>query len=116
MYEVDTISFVVNFRQYIFAENGNKVLDFKRLAIAENKIKPKLYYDTENQKKIESGKNDVGMKANSNGYYFYYNCNWKSLTITVPHYRIEKHTANEIVSNIKEILMDYFQLTENETR
>ena len=111
MYGVDTISLVLNFRNTGLAEDvtGNA----EKMKIADWKIQSKLHYDKENLEKLNAGRNDVAMKGQYNGYSFFYNCEWHSLTVTAPHFKIEKYTDDEIIANVKEVIMNYFELEDD---
>ena len=112
MYNVDTISLVLNFRYNPLA--NDVTANAYKMNKAHEKIQSNLYYDKANQEKLKAGRKDFGMKGKNDGYYFYYNCDWHSLTVTVPHCKIEKYTDDEIIEDVKKIVMSYFGLENDE--
>ena len=111
MFNVDTMSLVINFRKCIYINGEIKVKDKIKLYIIDGKIKRRLYCDTVYTSEgviISNG------KGNYDGYFFYYNMNWKSLTVMLPNEKVEEFTTNEILSNVKNAIMCYFELTEEE--
>jgi len=52
----------------------------------------------------------VNWYGKSKGYSFNFNETWSSLTITISHSHIETYTADEIIENTRNIIMEYFEL------
>lgn len=112
MYGVDTMSLVLNFRNTSIAEDVTE--NAEKMKIADWKIQAKLHYDKENLEKLNAGRNDVAMRGKYNGYCFYFNCDWHSLTVTAPHFKIEKYTDDEIIADVKKVIINYFELEDDE--
>lgn len=111
MFNVDTLSLVLNFRKYIKVIDINKHLDLKKITPVNEKILSRLYVKREVS---SSGIPVVKITGNYDGYFFYYNYEWNSLTVTLPHYKVDDFKANEIIDNAKNAVMEYFNLSEDE--
>lgn len=114
MYNVDTLSLVMNFREYKIDCRGNKILNLSKINPVDTKIKAKLKYDDDTNLKMMSGRKDFGMRGRYDGYNFYYNCEWNSLTITVYHDNVESYTADEIIARVRNSVKRYFNFTEQQ--
>lgn len=139
MYNVDTISLGVNFREhkedsyYIVGGKQKQSCNWNKILEIDKKIQTKLYFDETNKKKLEKEckkialskeakifyseitnkrikKRSIYKKGRHKEYYFTYNTTWNDLTIMVKHKAIEKYTSEEILKNLEEELTLYFGL------
>lgn len=60
--------------------------------------------------KYKAEKADVNYHKYYKGYYFNYFENWHSLTVMIPHHKLESHTAKEIINNVTTVILDLFEL------
>ena len=111
MYNVDTLSLALNFREYIQTDEGKNIIDKAKVCPIDEKIRKKLCGDISFKK---NGLPVFNAKGQYFGYFFYYNCEWNSLTVTLSHNKIEDYTCDEILSNVKSVVMSYFELAETE--
>lgn len=139
MYNVDTISLGVNFREhkedsyYIVEGKQKQNCNWNKILKIDEKIRTKLYFDETNKKKLEQEYNKIALskeakmfyseitnkkirkrsvykKGKHKEYYFTYNTTWNDLTIMVKHKAIEKYTSEEILKNLERELILYFDL------
>ena len=105
MHNIDTMELAVNFRKYtkVNTKNGNskRKLDLNYIKPIGIKFRKKLHYDGEYKKEIL-------YKGSFDGYNFCYNTKWNALTIEVPHEKVERYTASEILNNVTEVIAYYF--------
>lgn len=138
MFNVDTVTLGMNFEDKTQSYTdlfGNIKLrpDYKYLQKVENKIKARLYLDSNNRKKKQKVlakqkclKDKLGSYSNitkqdyiywfgqDKGYSFCYNETRHVLSITLAHYNVEEYTAQEIINNTREKLTEYFMLENSE--
>ena len=105
MYNVDTISLLLDFR---IINSNFFTSNLKTIQYLDYKIKSKMYEVTD---EITGEKRWIGKY---NGYNLYYNSKWNALTSQIPHNKIEKLTADEILEIFKYSMMQLFQLKETE--
>ena len=137
MFNVDTISIGMNLEDRKTEIKNvlgriREVTDYNYVRTVNDKIKIKLHLDDENKKKLQkviamnqmarelffrfnkdywSKKLDITRYGRDGNYSFFYNETRHTLTIHLQHSLIEEFTAEEIIENTKQELMDYFGLT-----
>lgn len=119
MHNVDTVTLSMNCRQYISKTGKCKIVDWKNTSRINKKIKSKLYLKSAN-KNIR--KNSISSNNNVKKYWygkyqnytFVYNEMWNYLMITVPHCLVEQYTQYQIINNVQNIIMKYFNLKQQE--
>ena len=116
MHNVDTIALSMNCRQYI---TDTKLIDWKNTSRINKKIKSKLYLKSVDKNiRKDSVNSDKNVKKYWYGKYkdysFVYNERWDYLMVTVPHYLVEQYTQYQIINNVQNIIMEYFNLKQQE--
>ena len=107
----------MNCRQY---ETETKKIDWKNTSRINKKIKSKLWLKSveKNNRKYGIGSDDKVKKLYWYGKYkdysFAYNERWNYLMVTVPHYLIEQYTQYQIISKVQNIIIEYFNLKQQE--
>lgn len=124
MFNVDTISLGINLYDIGCKITSNNTT--QHIYHMDNKIKSKLYLDDENRLKLSKLKNSrsryiiyssldcIYRFGRDNGYSFCYNETRKSLTVTLLHYNVEQYTAEEIIKQSREKVIEYFELEATE--
>lgn len=140
MFNVDTIFLGMNLEERqkeiktLMGENKT-VTDFEYVRTVNEKIKSRLYLDRKNRKKLQkviemqniaksyhfkfsrkdlSRELDIFRCGKDGGYGFFYNETRHRLSIHLQHWLVEDFTADEIINNTKQELMNYFGLTVEE--
>ncbi len=116
MHNVDTIALSMNCRQYI---TDTKLIDWKNTSRINKKIKSKLYLKSVDKNiRKDSVNSDKNVKKYWYGKYkdysFVYNERWNYLMITVPHFLVEQYTQYQIINNVQNIIMEYFNFKQQE--
>lgn len=130
MFNVDTLSLTMTFRRYIKIRK----LDWNYIYKVQSKIMKKLVlYERDKQNREKeirysrlSNENRIVIDrilknrkrrilpiywhGKYDGYVFTYNENWQSLTIMLPNNKVEKYTADEIKSDVRKVIIEYFNL------
>ena len=116
MFNVDTVTLSMNCRQY---ETETKKVDWKNTSRINKKIKSKLWLKSvdKNNRKYGMGPDNKAKKywyGKYQNYTFVYNERWNYLMITVPHFLVEQYTQYQIISEVKNIIMEYFNFKQQE--
>ena len=140
MFNVDTILLGMNFEDKkkeveMLAGRTKIMTDYGYVKTVNEKIRNKLYLDDDNKKKLKkvielkqmakqshyiltrkdlSRNLDIKRFGSDGGYGFYYNETRHTLSIHLQHCLVEDFTAEEIINNTKQELMNYFGLTVEE--
>lgn len=116
MFNVDTITLSINCRQYI---TETRLVDWKNTSRINKKIKSKLWLKQvdQNNKKYSMEPDNKTKKywyGKYQNYTFVYNEKWNYLMITIPHFLVEQYTQYQIICEAKNIIMEYFNLKQQE--
>ena len=116
MFNVDTVTLSMNCRQY---ETETKKVDRKNTIRINKKIKSKLWLKLvdKNSRKYGMGPDNKAKKywyGKYQNYTFVYNERWNYLMVTVPHFLVEQYTQYQIISQVQNIIMKYFNLKQQE--
>ena len=116
MFNVDTITLSINCRQYI---TETRLVDWKNTSRINKKIKSKLWLKQvdQNNKKYSMEPDNKTKKywyGKYQNYTFVYNEKWNYLMITIPHSLVEQDTQYQIICKVKNIIMEYFNLKQQE--
>lgn len=139
MYGVDTLDLSWIFRKHIEwtdEETGERIrlkeLDIQYIKPIDEKIRSKLYLDKQNQQNQQredrynqmsrEGKfalfklikkrdgPSINYKGKYGGYTFYYNSKWNSLKIHLSHKLVEDYDTDEIINNVKDVIVEFFEI------
>lgn len=140
MFNVDTIFLGINFEDRqkeveMLAGRTKVMTDYAYVKTVNEKIRSKLYLDDDNRRKLKkvielkqmakkshyiltrkdlTRNLDIKRYGSDGGYGFYYNETRHTLSIHLQHWLIEDYTAEEIINNTKQELIDYFGLITEE--
>lgn len=103
----------------VLTEKYQDTIDWSYTAKLQQKITCKMFQseqDKQNMNKVVKVGEFKWKKAKVNwhrkykGYVFNYYENWHSLTIMVPHYKLEDSTATEIVEDVTATIQELFEI------
>lgn len=121
---VDTITLCMSCsrgykRKNVFTGEYEETLDWTYTAKMQQKITSKMIlYEKDKQSmnkyirvsEFKYKKAKVNWHKYYQGYIFNYFENWHSLTIIIPHYKLEYHTSKEIVKNVTAVTQELFEI------
>ena len=135
MHNVDTIDISMSTLQYkkvkpLYGFNHQEV-DWQHTRQVNNKIKSKMWLDKTSKSNIDQINNclEYGLNANQveelkkrikyhltygNGYTFYFNEYWNSLSAMLPHFMVEEYDEAEILGELEFAISTCFNLEDNE--
>ena len=128
MYNIDTLTLGMSCtrgykRRNFFTGEYEDTLDWEYTARMQQKITNKMVVyekDIQNMNSVIMNQKGKYVKAPVhwhqyyNGYRFNYYENWHSLTVMLPHYKIHKLSATDIVELVRETIMVLFKITDDE--
>ena len=128
MYNIDTLTLCMSCsrgdkRKNVFTGKYEDTLDWEYTARMQQKIIRKMVVyenDIKNMSSVIINPKGKYIKAPVywhkyyNGYRFTYFENWHSLTVMIPHYKIQKLAAKVIVELVRETIMVLFKITDDD--
>ena len=128
MYNIDTLTLCMSCsrgdkRKNVFTGKYEDTLDWEYTARMQQKIIRKMVVyenDIKNMSSVIINPKGKYIKAPVywhkyyNGYRFTYFENWHSLTVMIPHYKIQKLAAKDIIELVRETIMVLFKITDDD--